>query len=79
MTRPGIEPQSPRPLANTLLITPIQLIAGENKGVNTFPRSISPKVNVIAWLEFELTTMLQSNMLTTMPWGLFFNYEFNTL
>ena len=29
-----------------------------NKGVHTFSKGISPKVNVIAWLEFELTTML---------------------
>ena len=26
----------------------------ENKAVNTFTEGISPKVNVIAWLEFEL-------------------------
>ena len=24
------------------------------KGINTFPKIISPKVNVITWLEFEL-------------------------
>ena len=28
---------------------------GEGKGVHTFPKSISLKVNVIAWLEFKLT------------------------
>ena len=27
----------------------------EDNGVHTFPNSICPKVNVIAWLEFELT------------------------
>ena len=32
----------------------IQPIAGGNKGVHTFPKGISPKVNVIARLEFEL-------------------------
>ena len=26
-----------------------------DKGVYAFPKSISPKVNVIAWLELELT------------------------
>ena len=26
----------------------------EDKGVHTFPKSICPKVNVIAWLEYEL-------------------------
>ena len=25
----------------------------EDKGVHTFPKGICPKVNVIAWLEFE--------------------------
>ena len=24
------------------------------KGIHTFPKGISPKVNVIAWVEFEL-------------------------
>ena len=27
---------------------------GGDKGVHTFPKDISPKMNVIAWLEFEL-------------------------
>ena len=31
----------------------ILIIAGD-KGVYAFPKSINPKVNVIAWLEFEL-------------------------
>ena len=35
MTRPGIEPRSPGPLANT-----------EDKGVHTFPKGICPNVNV---------------------------------
>ena len=26
----------------------------ENKGAHTFPKGICPKVNVIAWLEYEL-------------------------
>ena len=26
-----------------------------DKGIQDFPKGISPKVNVIAWLEFELT------------------------
>ena len=25
------------------------------RGVHAFPKSLSPRVNVIAWLEFELT------------------------
>ena len=28
-------------------------LEGANKGVHNFPKSISPKVNVIAWLEIE--------------------------
>ena len=35
-------------------------------GVHTFPKGISPKVNVIAHLEFE-HIMLQSSTLTTKP------------
>ena len=31
------------------------LITGRDKGVHTFPKGISPKVIVIAWLEFELS------------------------
>ena len=27
----------------------------EDKGVHTFPKDICPKVNVIAWLEYELS------------------------
>ena len=27
----------------------------EDKGVHTFPKGICPKVNVIAWLEYEFT------------------------
>ena len=27
---------------------------GGDKGVHTFPKGISPKVNIIVWLEFEL-------------------------
>ena len=32
-------------------------MAGWDKGVNTFPKGISLKVNVIVQLEFELTMM----------------------
>ena len=42
MTRPGIEPRSPEPLTITLLIRPMAC------------KGISPKVNIIAWLRFEL-------------------------
>ena len=39
-----------------------------DKGIHTFRKSISPKANVIAQLEFELATvMLHSSALTTMP------------
>ena len=38
--------------------------------VHTFPKGISPKVNVIVQLEFELTMMSQSNTLAIMPWEL---------
>ena len=27
----------------------------ENKSVHAFPKSINPKINITAWLEFELT------------------------
>ena len=30
-------------------------MGGEFKGVNTFPKGSNMKVNIIAWLEFELT------------------------
>ena len=30
-------------------------MASGDKGFNTIPKFISPKVNIIAWLEFELT------------------------
>ena len=33
----------------------IKLIAGRDLNVHVFPKDISPKVNVIAQLEFELT------------------------
>ena len=33
----------------------VQPIAGENKGFILFSKCISPKMNIIAWLEFELT------------------------
>ena len=36
----------------------IKPLAKENKGVHTFPTGISPKVNVIAPLEFELAYFL---------------------
>ena len=42
---------------------------GGNKGVDTFLRSISPKMNVIARPEFELTTMSQSRTLDIMQRG----------
>ena len=32
----------------------IQPITRRDKGIHIFPKSISPKVNIIAWLEFEL-------------------------
>ena len=31
-----------------------KLIGGEIRGVHAFPKNMSPKVNIIAWLEFEL-------------------------
>ena len=39
----------------------------EYEGVYIFPKSICPKVNIPARVEFELTTMSQSS---TMPWGI---------
>ena len=39
------------------------------KGIHTFPEGVSLKMNLIAWLEFELTTKLQSRTLTTMLQG----------
>ena len=39
----------------------------ENKGVHAFPKSISLKVSVIAWLEFEIIMMSQSRILGNMP------------
>ena len=39
----------------------IQLRAGKDKGVHAFLKGINQKVNIIVWLEFELTTMLQSS------------------
>ena len=44
--------------------------AGKDKAVHSFPKDMSPKVNVIVWLEFEHTTMSQSSMLATILWGL---------
>ena len=41
----------------------------EDKGVHTFPKGICLKVNVTAWLEFELTTILQPIALTITPQG----------
>ena len=32
----------------------MEKIVGDNGGFHIFPETISPKVNVIAWLEFEL-------------------------
>ena len=41
-----------------------------NKGVHTFLKGIiSPKVNIMEWLGFELTTMSLSNTLTTKTTG----------
>ena len=39
----------------------------EDKEVHTFPKGISTKVNVIAWLEFKLNAMSQSNTLALRP------------
>ena len=47
MTRPGIEPQSPGPLANTT--HEAQLVTGEIRSFITFQRAL-----VITRLEFEL-------------------------
>ena len=41
----------------------------EDKGAHTFSKGIRLKVNVIAWMEFELTTILQSSALTITSWG----------
>ena len=32
-------------------------LSWSEKGVHTFPKSISPKVNVVVWMEFELVTV----------------------
>ena len=39
MTRLGIEPRSPGPLANTLTARPMSIVGG-NKGVHIFPNGI---------------------------------------
>ena len=41
----------------------------EDKGVHTFPKGISPKVNIIVQQEFELGTIPQSSSLTISPRG----------
>ena len=38
--------------------------------VHTFPKGISPKLNINPRLEFELTTISQWNISATMPQGL---------
>ena len=50
-------------------------LGGKDKVVRTFPKGISPKVNIIAQLEFELTTMSQFNTLPTMSQELLQNQE----
>ena len=35
-----------------------------DKGVNIFPKGIYSKVNVIAWLQFELTYFKENNRIT---------------
>ena len=40
------------------------------KRVHIFSRGIHLKVNVIVWLELELTMILQSSILATTPWWL---------
>ena len=42
-----------------------------DKEVHIFPNNINMKINITVWLEFELTTMLHSSMLTITPWGPF--------
>ena len=73
MTRPGIEPRSPGSLENTLLIRPMAQYylthSWEDKGIHTFPKGNCLKVNIIARLEFELTTILQSSALTITSQG----------
>ena len=41
-----------------------------NKGLHAFPNGISAKVNVKAWLEFELTKISQTSTLVTISKGL---------
>ena len=45
----------PKPSSKKNSSHTIWLIAEGIKGVHTFPESISPKLNVIVWLEFEFT------------------------
>ena len=46
------------------------------RGGKGVPKGISSKVNVIMWVQFELTLMPQYNILATTPWGLpFRNWE----
>ena len=47
----------------------IEAITKKYKGVHAFTKSISPKVNVITWLEFEPAyTRPQSNAFASTPW-----------
>ena len=39
----------------------------EDKGVHTFPKGISPKVNVITWLEFKLADYNVQHYATRTP------------
>ena len=62
MTRPGIEPQSPGPLANTLPTKPMArlkdssgTILTRSWGVHAFLEATIQKMNILARLEFELT------------------------
>ena len=43
----------------------IQVLAGGMREFNTFSRGISPKVSVIAWLEFDLAYFKSSTLATT--------------
>ena len=52
--------------AEAILIEETVVVAGEDKGVHTFSKGISPKENIIAWLSSNLlTTMPQSNTWAT--------------
>ena len=52
-----------------------------NKEIHTFPKGISPKGNVIPWLEFELTTYdiavqhINHYVMMTAPKFLVMSYE----